>query len=224
MRILIIEDEVKTASYLQKGLKENGFIVDALHNGQEGLFNVLNNPYDLLILDILLPDTSGWSIVTRLRQAAIPLPILILTALDAVPDKVKGLNLGADDYLIKPFAFSELLARVNALLRRGTSSLKPEVTKFADLEINFVEHKAWRDGKRLNLTAKEFALLSFFARHPGELLSRTKIAEHVWDMNYDSDTNVIDVAVRRLRQKIDEPFDKKLIQTVHGVGYVFEAK
>lgn len=224
MRLLIIEDESKIANYLKKGLSECGFVVDLAQNGQDGFFYATSKEFDLIVLDVMLPDISGWSVLQRLRQAKKDCPILMLTARDAVADRVKGLNLGADDYLPKPFAFSELLARINALLRRGQSQLKELVMQIADLEIDFVQHKAWRGKQLLHLSPKEFALLTFMAKHKGNLLSRTHIAEHVWDMNHDSDTNVIDVAIRRLRQKIDDNFERKLIHTVHGVGYVFEER
>lgn len=224
MRILIIEDEKKMAAYLKKGLTENGFIVDVAHNGQDGIFVSQHSPCLLIILDIMLPDVNGWTVLKRIRESGKAIPILMLTSRDSVPDKVKGLNLGADDYLVKPFSFSELLARINALLRRGTNTLQVDKLQIEDLEINFSEHKAWRNGERLNLTPKEFALLGYLARNPSQLLSRTKIAEHVWDMHYDSDTNIIDVAIKRLRLKIDDPYSVKLIHTVHGVGYVFEKR
>jgi two-component system copper resistance phosphate regulon response regulator CusR len=223
MRILIIEDEAKTAAFLSKGLSESGYVVDTEENGDEGLLLALSKDYDLLILDVMLPDRDGWSILSTLRQAGIQTPVLFLTARDAVQDRVKGLELGADDYLIKPFAFSELLARVRLLLRRAP--VRPvETLQIADLEIEFTRQKATRDGRRLDLTSKEFALLSLLMRRVGEVLSRTLIAEQVWDINFDSDTNVIDVAIRRLRSKVDDPFEKKLIHTVRGVGYVFEER
>lgn len=224
MRILILEDEKKIASYLKKGLSENGFVVDLAHEGQEGLYLTQENDYDLIVLDVMLPDVDGWSIVTRLRQAENKVPILMLTARDAIADRVKGLNLGADDYLIKPFSFTELLARINALLRRGQVIKQIDILCVADLEINFLQHKAWRDKQLLTLSPKEFALLSYLARNQGKVLSRTIIAENVWDMNYDNDTNIIDVFIRRLRQKMDDSFSKKLIHTVHGMGYVFEER
>lgn len=207
MRILIIEDEAKTAAFLSKGLSESGYVVDTEENGDEGLLLALSKDYDLLILDVMLPDRDGWSILSTLRQAGIQTPVLFLTARDAVQDRVKGLELGADDYLIKPFAFSELLARVRLLLRRAP--VRPvETLQIADLEIEFARQKATRNGRRLDLTSKEFALLSLLMRRVGEVLSRTLIAEQVWDINFDSDTNVIDVAIRRLRSKVDDPFEK----------------
>ena len=219
MRILIIEDEDKTVSFLKKGLTESGYIVDASMNGDEGLLLALDIDYDLIILDVMLPSRNGWSILSMLRQAGKEMPVLFLTARDMVQDRVKGLELGADDYLIKPFAFSELLARVRLLLRR-TPQRHHETLQIADLVVEFARQKAVRN--RLDLTSKEFALLSLLMRRAGEVLSRTLIAEQVWDINFDSDTNVIDVAIRRLRSKIDDPFEKKLIHTVRGVGYMFE--
>lgn len=221
MRILVIEDERKTAAFLNKGLSESGFIVDTEGNGEEGLFLALSKDYDLIILDVMLPDRDGWSILSALRQAGKQMPVLFLTARDTVRDRVKGLESGADDYLIKPFAFSELLARVRILLRRAPIRHN-ESLQIADLEIEFERQKATRSGSRLDLTSKEFALLSLLMRRAGEILSRTMIAEQVWDINFDSDTNIIDVAIRRLRSKVDDPFEKKLIHTVRGVGYVFE--
>jgi two-component system copper resistance phosphate regulon response regulator CusR len=221
MRILIIEDEPKTAAYLRKGLAESGFVVDVAEQGEEGLFLATTGEYDLIILDVMLPQRDGWSVLSELRRAGRQTPVLFLTARDAVQDRVKGLELGADDYLVKPFAFSELLARVRSVLRRGPAR-QPEILRLADLEIDLLRHQARRGGKRLDLTPKEFARLSLLARRKGEVLSRTLIAEQVWDMNFDSDTNVVDVAVRRLRGKVDDPFPGKLIHTVRGIGYVLE--
>ncbi len=221
MHILIIEDEKKTSSFLRKGLTESGYVVDTAENGDGGLLLALDINYDLIILDVMLPGRDGWTILSTLRQAGKQVPVLFLTARDAVQDRVKGLELGADDYLIKPFAFSELLARVRLLLRRAPAR-PSESLQIADLEIEFARQKATRGGRRLDLTPKEFALLSLLMRRAGEVLSRTFIAEQVWDINFDSDTNVIDVAIRRLRSKVDDPFEKKLINTVRGVGYVFE--
>jgi len=223
MRILIIEDEIKTASYLKKGLAENGFVVDVAHQGEEGLDLALIYDYDLIILDVMLPQRDGWSIISEIRNNGKQTPVLFLTARDKVQDRVKGLELGADDYLIKPFAFSELLARIRVILRRGPIKL-PEKLSIADLEIDLLAHKVNRGGQPIDLTHKEFVLLSFMAQRAGQVLSRTMIAEQVWDINFDSDTNVVDVAIRRLRQKIDDPFVKKLIHTVRGVGYVVEER
>lgn len=223
MRILVVEDEAKTAAYLSKGLSENGFAVDQAFDGEEGLYYVNNNHYDLIILDVMLPKISGWEVMKKIRIAYPDARVLFLTARDDVEDKVKGLELGADDYLIKPFAFSELLARVRTLLRRG-STRSADVINIADLKIDLIKHKAVRGTTALDLTPKEFALLVYFAQHTGEVLSRTLIAERVWDINFDSDTNVIDVAVRRLRQKLDDPCEQKLIHTIRGLGYVFEER
>jgi two-component system copper resistance phosphate regulon response regulator CusR len=221
-RVLVVEDEAKAAAYLRKGLGEAGFVVDVAGTGDGGLHLARTGGYNLVILDVLLPGRDGWSVLTELRRSGIATPVLFLTARDAVPDRVKGLELGADDYLVKPFAFSELLARVRTLLRRGPTRA-PEVLQVADLEIDLVRHRVTRSGKRLELTPKEFALLSLLARRAGEVLSRTLIAEQVWDMNFDGGTNVVDVHVRRLRCKVDDPFDAKLIHTVRGAGYVLDA-
>jgi len=221
VKILVIEDEKKTAAYLRKGLTEQGLVVDVADNGEDGLHLARAAEYDVIILDVMLPQRDGWSVTSALRKAGRQTPILFLTARDAVEDRVKGLELGADDYLVKPFAFSELLARVHSLLRRAPVR-QPEVLHIADLEIDLIRHRATRAGKRLELTPKEFALLSLLARRSGEALSRTLVAEQVWDMNFDSNTNVVDVHVRRLRMKVDDPFKQKLIHTVRGVGYVLE--
>ncbi|MBI1987430.1 MAG: heavy metal response regulator transcription factor [Nitrospinae bacterium] len=223
MHILIVEDEKKTADYLRKGLSENGFVVDVAVQGEDGLHLALVGNYDLVILDVMLPERDGWSVLVEIRRRGKPTPVLFLTARDSIPDRVKGLELGADDYLVKPFAFSELLARVRSILRRGPAR-QPEILCIADLEIDLMRHKATRGGQYLDLTPKEFALLSLLARRTGEVLSRTLIAEQVWDMNFDSDSNVVDVAVRRLRGKVDDPFPKKLVHTVRGVGYVLEER
>jgi len=223
MHVLVVEDEKKTHEYLKKGLMENGFVVDVATNGEDGLHLALTGDYDLIILDVMLPDRDGWSIVAEIRRNGKQTPVLFLTARDAVQDRVKGLELGADDYLVKPFAFSELLARARSLLRRGPTR-QLERLRLADLEVDLIRHKASRDGKPLDLAPKEFALLSLLVRRTGEVLSRTLIAEQVWDMNFDSETNVVDVAVRRLRRKVDDPFPNKLIHTVRGVGYVLEQR
>lgn len=221
MRILIVEDDEKTAAYLRKGLSENGFVVDTTEYGDDGLHLVTSEDYDLVILDIMLPGQDGWSVLAELRRRGKETPVLVLTARDSVQDRVKGLELGADDYLIKPFAFSELLARMRSILRRGPLR-RPEVLRVADLELDLLRHKATRSSERLELTAKEFLLLSLLLQRAGEVLSRTLIAEQVWGIHFDSDSNVVDVAVRRLRRKTDDPFQKKLLHTVRGIGYVLE--
>ncbi len=223
MRILIVEDEVKTAAYLRKGLTENGFIVDHAENGEDGIYLATQHYYDLIILDVMLPKISGWTVLTEIRRTHPDRRVLFLTARDDLEDRVKGLELGADDYLVKPFAFSELLARIRTLLRRGAAAAS-SVISVADLSIDIAKHKVTRGSKRISLTPKELALLVMLAQRSGEVLSRTLIAEHVWDINFDSDTNVVDVAVRRLRQKIDDDFEDKLIHTVRGMGYVLEKR
>jgi two-component system copper resistance phosphate regulon response regulator CusR len=221
VKILVVEDEKKAAAYLRKGLLENGFVVDLAADGEEGVGLARAGGYELLILDVMLPRRDGWSVLSELRRDGVQTPVLFLTAKDSLPDRVKGLNLGADDYLVKPFAFSELLARVRSILRRGPTR-RAETLRRGDLEIDLVRHRAARAGKKLDLTPKEFSLLSFLARHPGEVQSRTTIAEQVWDMNFDGGTNVVDVHVRRLRSKVDDPFERKLIHTVRGMGYVLD--
>lgn len=222
MKILIVEDEPKTGDYLKQGLSEAGFVTDLARDGWDGLALAKEDHYDLMILDVMLPGINGWQVLEGVRRAGVDMPVLFLTARDQVEDRVKGLELGADDYLVKPFAFAELLARVRILVRRGHAGLEPAVLKAADLELDLLRRRAMRAGRKIELTAKEFALLELFLRRKGEVLPRSLIASQVWDMNFDSDTNVIDVAVRRLRAKIDEGFESKLIHTVRGMGYVLE--
>lgn len=222
MKLLVVEDESKTGEYLRQGLTEVGFVVDLATNGIDGQHLAMNESYDLIILDVMLPDVDGWHILQTIRAAENAVPVLFLTARDSVADRVKGLELGADDYLVKPFAFSELLARVRTLLRRGTVQLAMDRVQVGDLVLDLARRRASRAGRRIPLTGKEFALLELLARRRGEVLPRSLIASQVWDMNFDSDSNVIDVAIRRLRAKIDDDFEPKLIQTVRGMGYVLE--
>jgi two-component system copper resistance phosphate regulon response regulator CusR len=222
MKILIVEDEPKTGDYLKQGMAEAGFVVDLVRDGLDGLHHALTQAYDLAILDVMLPGLDGWGILTGIRRAGKDMPVLFLTARDAVDDRVKGLELGADDYLVKPFAFSELLARVRTLLRRGSKASAAECLRMADLELDLMRRRVSRAGKRIDLTAKEFSLLELLLRRQGEVLPRSLIASQVWDMNFDSDTNVIEVAMRRLRAKVDDDFEPKLIRTVRGMGYVLE--
>jgi two-component system, OmpR family, copper resistance phosphate regulon response regulator CusR len=222
MKILVVEDEAKTAKFLKKGLSEAGYVVDVAADGLEGLHLASEVDFDLIILDVMLPGQDGWHVLARLREAGRKALVLMLTARDSVHERVRGFELGGDDYLVKPFAFSELLARVRSLLRRSTPRAQDTI-RMADLEIDLMRHRATRAGQKIDLTAKEFVLLTLLARRAGEVLSRTLIAETVWDMNFDSDTNVVDVNVRRLRSKVDDPFPVKLIRTVRGAGYVLEA-
>ncbi len=222
MKLLVVEDEVKTGEYLRQGLSESGFVVDLAHTGLDGHHLALTERYDLIILDVMLPDVDGWRIMQALREAKSTTPVLFLTARDSVEDRVKGLELGADDYLIKPFAFSELLARVRTLLRRGTTPVFYDKLQVADLVLDLPRRRAQRHDVQINLTNKEFVLLELLVRRQGEVLPRSLIASQVWDMNFDSDTNVIDVAIRRLRAKIDDDFEPKLIHTVRGMGYMLD--
>jgi two-component system copper resistance phosphate regulon response regulator CusR len=221
MKILVVEDETKTASFLKKGLTEGGFTVDVAEDGDEGLNLALHGGYDLIILDVMLPGRDGWSVMSELRRSGKQTLCLFLSARDSIPDRVKGLDLGADGYLSKPFAFSELMAQIRSLLRRGPSR-QTDTLKIADLELDFLSHHATRGNTRLELTPKEFALLSLLARKSGDILSRTLISDQVWGMNFDSDSNTVDVHIRRLRAKVDDPFESKLIHTVRGVGYVLK--
>lgn len=223
MRALVIEDNIKTAEYLSKGLSETRFLVDIAHDGEEGFYLAATHIYDIIILDVMMPKMDGWLVVKKIRDQGCHAPVIFLTARDQVDDRVKGLELGADDYLVKPFAFSELIARIRSLLRRK-QALSTDILKIADLEIDVIKHRATRGDVRLNLTAKEFMLLVLLVKRQSEVLTRTYIAEQVWDINFDSDTNVVDVAIRRLRQKVDDPFLKKLIHTVRGMGYLLEER
>ncbi len=226
MKLLVVEDEIKLAEYLRKGLTEEGYVVDLAHNGVDGLHLAMEGDYKLLVLDGNLPGVDGLGVLAALRQSK-QTPVLMLTARGRVEDRVRGLQSGADDYLVKPFAFSELVARIEVLLRRSGPSPGVDgasVLALADLEVDLLRRRATRAGQRLNLTAKEFTLLVLLLRRQGEVLSRTEIAEQVWDMNFDSDTNVIDVAVRRLRGKLDAPFERTLLHTVRGMGYVLEVR
>ena len=222
MKILIVEDEPKTSDYLRQGLREAGFAVDLVTNGIDGLHHGLDGNHDLVILDVMLPGLDGWQVLQNLRSRGRQMPVLFLTARDQVEDRVKGLELGADDYLVKPFSFAELLARVRTILRRGRNNSESTALRVADLELDLLRRRVTRAGMRIDLTAKEFGLLELLMRRQGEVLPRSLIASQVWDMNFDSDTNAIDVAVKRLRAKIDNDFEPKLIQTVRGVGYMLE--
>ena len=223
MNILVVDDEKEIADVIELYLKNDQYNVLKFYTGQEALDCIASTKIDLAILDIMLPDVNGWDIIRMLRSAGKGMPVLLLSALGTIEHRVKGLELGADDYLIKPFAFAELLARVRTLLRRGNTVITESQFQVADLMIDLVSRKVSRAGNRILLTSKEFSLLEFFMRHQGEVLPRSLIASQVWDMNFDSDTNAIDVAVKRLRAKIDNDFEPKLIQTVRGVGYMLEA-
>lgn len=221
MRILVVEDEKKVASFIQRGLEEEDFTVDVAHDGEEGVAMGESIAYDLILMDVMLPKKDGLTAVRELREKNIETPILCLTAKDTVEDIVSGLDVGSDDYLTKPFAFAELVARVKALIRRGTQDRGAEL-HFADLRLDPVTHRVWRDNTEIDLTAKEYALLEYFLRNANQVLTRTMIAEHVWDYTFDSFTNIIDVYVNYLRKKVDRNFDKKLIHTVRGIGYVLK--
>ncbi len=221
MKILVIEDEPRAAQYLRQGLSESGYSVEVACNGTDGLHAAVTGDHDLVILDVMLPGIDGFAVLSALR-ASKQTPVLMLTARGKTDDKLRGFELGADDYLVKPFQFPELLARVRALLKRGQAPAADSTLRVGDLEIDAIRHRATRDGQRINLSAKEFALLSLLTQHRGEVLSRTQIASLVWDIHFDSDSNVVEVAMRRLRAKVDDPFTDKIIHTVRGVGYVLE--
>lgn len=226
MKLLVIEDELKLAEYLRKGLSEEGYVVDLAHNGIDGLHLASTGDYDLLVLDGMLPGIDGLAVLTALRQSK-QTPVLMLTARVQVEDRVKGLQSGADDYLLKPFAFSELVARIQVLLRRANpvrADSEPIQLRLGELDVDLIRRKATRAGQRLDLTVKEFNLLSLMLRRQGEVISRTELAEQVWDMHFDSETNVVEVAVRRLRSKLDLPFERPLLHTVRGMGYVLEVR
>lgn len=219
MHILLVEDEPKIAGFVRSGLMENGFVVDVAENGEQGLEYALARKVDLIILDVVLPERDGWSLLTEFRRADLQTPVLFLTARDNVSDRVKGFDLGADDYLIKPFHFSELLARVRSLMQRRPERREKTIS-VGDLEIDPRRHKVTRGGTALSLTRKEFSLLLYLASSPGDVISRTEIVEKIWEINFDTGTNALDVMMRRLRAKVDDPFEKKMIQTIRGVGYV----
>jgi two-component system copper resistance phosphate regulon response regulator CusR len=222
VKILIVEDEPKAGEYLRQGLAEASFTVELVANGRDGLHAAMETEHDLLILDVMLPGMDGWEVIRSLRRQGNEVPVLFLTAKDQVEDRIKGLELGADDYLVKPFSFAELLARVRTILRRGKTGTEATSICVADLELDLLRRRVTRAGKRIDLTSKEFGLLELLMRRQGEVLPRSLIASQVWDMNFDSDTNVIEVAIRRLRVKIDDAFHPKLLQTVRGMGYVLE--
>lgn len=230
MKILIVEDEHKAGEYLQKGLIESGYVVDLVHDGVDGLYHATSEEYDLILLDIMLPKLDGWQVLNTLRSSGIRssgihTPVIMLTAKEQVEDRVRGFELGANDYVVKPYAFAELLARIQNVFRHHISAqvvASPQTLRVADLELDMIKRVATRAGQSMSLTAKEYALLELLMRKTGQVLSRTTIASLVWDMNFDSDTNVIDVAVKRLRSKVDKPFDKPLIHTVRGMGYKLE--
>lgn len=225
MKILIVEDEHKAGEYLQKGLIESGYVVDLVHDGVDGLYHATSEEYDLILLDIMLPKLDGWQVLNTLRSSGIHTPVIMLTAKEQVEDRVRGFELGANDYVVKPYAFAELMARIQNAFRHHTAAqvvASPQILRVADLELDMIKRVATRAGHSIPLTAKEYALLELMMRKTGQVLSRTTIASLVWDMNFDSDTNVIDVAVKRLRSKVDKPFDKPMIHTIRGMGYKLE--
>jgi two-component system OmpR family response regulator len=223
MRILVVEDDKKIAAFVIKGLKEAGFAVDHTINGEDGLHQALTAPYDAVIIDIMLPKLDGLQLIEELRRQKINTPVLILSAKRSVDDRVRGLQKGGDDYLTKPFAFSELLARIQALIRRAQGSVEPTSLTIGDLSLDLLSRKVIREGKHLDLQPREFALLEYLMRNAGRVVSKTMIMEHVWDYNFDPETNVVEARICKLRDKIDREFDKKLIHTIRGVGYVLRA-
>lgn len=224
MVILIIEDEAKTAAYLKKGFSEFSIKAEVASDGEQGLQLALSGKFDFIILDVMIPRRDGWSVITELRKRGCELPVIMLTALDAFPNRVKGLELGVDDYMVKPFSFSELYARIKTILRRGPSLVKEDYLQVADLSVDLETHRVARGGRRIDLTPKEFAILSLLARKAGEVISRTRIVERIWDKDFEENAKLLDVHMKRLRAKVDEPFDVKLIHTVRGVGYVLEVR
>jgi len=218
MRVLVVEDEVKMARLLKRGLEEEDYAADVAANGEDGIWMATENPYDAIVLDVMLPDVDGFEVCRRIREAGQWAPVLMLTARDAVPDRVRGLDVGADDYLTKPFAFAELLARLRALVRRGARE-RPPVVAVGDLRLDPASKAVRRAEQTIELTPKEFSLLEYFMRHPGEVLTRTQLLAHVWDFAYEGDSNVVEVYVRYLREKIDRPFGRHSLETVRGMGY-----
>jgi len=224
MRILLIEDDLGTARFIIKGLKQEGFAVDHAIDGETGLHLAISETYDVVVIDIMLPKLDGLTLIKKLRQNGINTPVLILSAKNSVDDRVKGLQIGGDDYLVKPFAFSELVARIQALIRRSTCIVEPTTLTVGDLKMDLVRKKVYRAGKKIDLKPKEFALLEYLMRNAGRVVSKTMIMEHVWDYNFDPQTNVVEACICRLREKIDRPFDRPLIHTIRGVGYVLEER
>ena len=224
MKVLLVEDDLDTARFIIKGLKQEGFVVDHAIDGESALLMVANGIYDVMIVDIMLPKFDGFVLIKKIRQNGLKTPILVLSAKDSVDDRVKGLQIGADDYLVKPFAFSELVARINALIRRTNQTAEPTTLIVGDLRLDLARHKVFRGGREIQLQPKEFALLEYLMRNAGRVVSKTMIMEHVWDYNFDPQTNVVEARICRLREKIDRPFKKKLIHTIKGLGYVLEER
>ncbi len=224
MRVLLVEDDERTASFILKGLKQEGFVVDHARDGEEGYYFAVTRDYDVAIIDIMLPKLDGFSLIEKLRKKKVPTPIIILSAKSSVDDRVKGLEIGGDDYLVKPFAFSELVARLHALIRRATSITEPTTLTVGDLKMDLIRRKVFRAGKEIELKPKEFVLLEYLMRNAGRIVSKTMIIENVWGYNFDPQTNIVEACICRLRDKIDRPFKQKLIRTIRGVGYVLEEK